>query len=538
MAKKLHKYPILAGTLILSAAGMLTRLIGFFYKIYLADKIGTTELGIYQLIFPIYGLCFTVYGAGIQTALSQLIASEEGYHGNTLRPANTKQILTHALCISVGLALFLSGMVSFFAEPIARHFLLEIRCTSSLRILTILFPFCAVTACLNGYYYGVKKTGTPAFTQLIEQIARVLFVYLVSNLFILRGKEVTCELAVAGIVAGEVISNFFILICYCFHSRIKNKKTQASHPAKDNEPVKKKNSSVQSAMAKNIRQKNYKKTLTQLCYLAIPLTATKLITNVLHSAETILIPGMLKRYGLDAATALSIYGVLTGMAMTFLLFPSTITSSFAVLLLPAISEEQAKHNYKKINKMVNVTLKYSLLVGILFACLFFLYGPMLGNVFFHNELCGRFLVILSWLSPFIYLSTTISSIINGLGKTNYTFFSTIAGLGIRILFVVICIPRYGIHGYLVGMLISQILITMIEIYLLKKLVPYTFDSTNLLLLPGLSIIASGGMGLFVSHYLLARLPQLIRLVAGGGITCICFILFLLAFHICGRKDFA
>lgn len=493
---------------------MLTRIIGFFYKIYLADKIGTTELGIYQLIFPVYGLCFTIYGAGIQTALSQLVASEEGYRGNSLRPAKTRQILSHALFISVAIALVLSAVIYIFAKPLAVHFLLEKRCAESLRILTVLFPFCAATACLNGYYYGVKRTGTPAFTQLVEQLARVLFVYIVSNFILLHGRKVTCELAVAGIVAGEIISNFFILACYLIHSK-KNKKP-----------------------AFRTSKADHGKILSQLFYLAVPLTAAKLITNILHSAETILIPGMLKRYGLDAAEALSIYGVLTGMAMTFLMFPSTITGSFAVLLLPAISEEQAKHNYKKINRMVNVTLKYSLLVGILFACFFFLYGPMLGSVFFHNELCGRFLVILSWLSPFIYLSTTVSSIINGLGKTNYTFFGTIAGLGIRILFVILCIPRYGIHGYLAGMLVSQILISVIEMLLLKKLVPYTFNSVNLLLLPGLGILASGSAGMFISHYLLASLPELIRLIAGGGMTGICFIVFLLVFRVCGRKDFA
>lgn len=513
MSKRLHKHSIITGTLILSAAGMLTRIIGFFYKIYLADKIGTTELGIYQLVFPVYGLCFTIYGAGIQTALSQLIASEEGFR-SPLRPAKTRQILGHALFISITAALLLSAAVFVFAEPLAVHFLLEKRCAGSLRILTVLFPFCAATACLNGYYYGVKRTGTPAVTQLVEQLARVLFVYIVSNFIILQGRKVTCELAVAGIVTGEITANFFILACYLIH----RKRDQKPESGTD--------------------RTNHKKILSQLWCLALPLTATRLITNILHSAETILIPGMLKCYGLDAADALSIYGILTGMAMTFLMFPSTITGSFAVLLLPAISEEQAKHNYKKINKMVNVTFKYSLLVGIFFACFFFLYGPMLGNVFFHNELCGRFLVILSWLSPFIYLSTTVSSIINGLGRTDYTFFSTIAGLGIRILFVVICIPRCGIHGYLIGMLVSQILITVIEIFLLKKLVPYTFDSVKLLLLPGLGILISGSAGMFFSHYLFASLPELIRLAAGGSVTGISFLIFLLAFHVCSRKDFA
>ena len=372
------KHPLFKGTLILTLAGIITRLIGFFYKIYLAGQLGTTQLGIYQLIFPVYSLCFTIYGAGMQTAISQLIAARQGERKKHSHHPETGSILRCALAVSLTLALFLSAFVCIFSKAIARHFLLEEACAPSLCVLSILFPFCAITACLNGYYYGMERTKVPALTQMVEQLARVLFVYLISTFLLTLGKKPSCELAVAGIVAGEMISNFFIMGCYHFQKIKTVDKTSDG----------------------------CKKIFKRLMHLAIPLTATKMITGILHSAETILIPGMLKRYGLSADDALSIYGVLTGMAMTFLTFPSTLTGSCSGLLLPAISQEQAKQNYKKISHMIAVTLKYSLLIGLLFITLFFLYGPLMGTVFFHNTLCGRFLVILSFLSPFLYLSTT------------------------------------------------------------------------------------------------------------------------------------
>ena len=78
MAGKLVK-----GTLLLTVTGFATRILGFFYRIYLADMLGAHYLGIYQLIFPVYAICFTIYGAGIQTALSQVIASEKNKNENS-----------------------------------------------------------------------------------------------------------------------------------------------------------------------------------------------------------------------------------------------------------------------------------------------------------------------------------------------------------------------------------------------------------------------------------------------------------------------
>ena len=74
----LLKSRIIQGTLLLTVAGFITRILGFFYRIFLADKLGAAVLGSYQLIFPIFAICSSIYGAGVQTAVSQLIAAEQG----------------------------------------------------------------------------------------------------------------------------------------------------------------------------------------------------------------------------------------------------------------------------------------------------------------------------------------------------------------------------------------------------------------------------------------------------------------------------
>ena len=57
---------LLKGTLLLTLSGFLTKIIGFIYRIFLSQKIGAQGMGIYQLIFPVYTLCYALAAGGIQ----------------------------------------------------------------------------------------------------------------------------------------------------------------------------------------------------------------------------------------------------------------------------------------------------------------------------------------------------------------------------------------------------------------------------------------------------------------------------------------
>ena len=53
-----QKHAIIKGAFILTLTGFATRFIGFFYRIFLSQSFGEESVGLYQLIFPVYALCF------------------------------------------------------------------------------------------------------------------------------------------------------------------------------------------------------------------------------------------------------------------------------------------------------------------------------------------------------------------------------------------------------------------------------------------------------------------------------------------------
>ena len=108
------------------------------------------------------------------------------------------------------------------------------------------------------------------------------------------------------------------------------------------------------------------------------------------------------------------------------------------------------------------------MLGFLSTAFFYFTGDFLGLVLFKNEFAGTFIKTLSFICPCLYLTSTLGGILNGLGEANETFFLNLLGLGIRLGFVIAVIPRCGIVGYLWGMVVSELAVSLLNLYFLRK----------------------------------------------------------------------
>lgn len=207
--------------------------------------------------------------------------------------------------------------------------------------------------------------------------------------------------------------------------------------------------------------------------LSLPLTANRASVTLLQSIEAASIPACLKLYGMSGSEALSIYGVLTGMALPCILFPSAVTNSVGTVLMPAVSAAQVSGDRTAMAQLLKKAVGSCLILG-LSCCLFFLiFGDLIGTLLFHSDFAGKFILTLAWICPFLYTNTALMSAINGLGRTTSTFLINMASLLVRIAGVFTAIPRFGIQGYLWGLLISQLLASALAsaVLLTKNRVP-------------------------------------------------------------------
>ena len=423
------KNSLVSGTIILTLSGLLSRLIGFFYRIFLSQHFGEEAMGIYQLINPLLGLTYALCISGIQSAISKQIAEKA-----------SKKVLYIGTFLSLLLASFCGLFLYQNASLLATNIFYEVRLTSLIKVLALSLPFSTVHSCINGYFYGKKEAKYPAILQLIEQLARVLSVVVIFHINDTRGVETPLYVTVIGLFVGEIISSLCSILFY----KIETKKKYTEKKA----PI----SSI----------------VLEIFRYSIPLTTTRIAVGLLQSIENIYIPQNLLLAGYSNEEALSLFGVLSGMALPFIMFPTALTNSLSSMLLPAVSEQNAEHSSASLERMLRKSISFCLLLGFVCFAAFFTLGKFFGNLLFHSSLAGTFIMSLSFICPFMYTNTSLGAVINGLGKTGFTFFINIVSTLIRLFFVFCLIPQFGILAYLWGVLVSQLFTFFVSFAYINK----------------------------------------------------------------------
>ena len=410
---------IIESTLILTVANVLNRLLGFGYRIYMSNTLGSEGMGLYQLIMPLYALAWSISCSGFTTTVSKLVAGEKasGRHGNMGR------ILKQALAITTSLGILLNIILFFSADTVALSMFRDERLGLALRILSISFPFMAAGSCIRGYFMGLQETVVPAISQVFEQCVRMIVVYLLSSSFMSRGLAYACAAAVCGIFFGEVLSFVFVILAY---KRFKQK-------SKFNKPP---------TMASH-------KTLQMLLFMAAPLTFNRISGSLLATFENMILPRKLIAFGMSNSEAISEFGKINGMAMPLIQFPSALLVSLSMALIPAVSESVTMKNYTKINNTVSKVMLFTTITGIGASAIFILFSQELGNIIY-NQNIEYILTLLGIMCPFIYMHMTLSGILNGLGEQVFIFRNSLISSFISIAFIMVVVPRSGIAGYILG----------------------------------------------------------------------------------------
>lgn len=433
----MSKKVFLKGTLILACTGLVSRIAGFFYRIFLSHAIGAEGLGLYQLILPLQGLMAALSYTGIQSALSRLIASRLALQ--------EKKEAYFSLVTGIFAAVFFSAVTGFLLFRHADFFastILKAPGTSDLlRLTAASIPLCAIHSCIDSYYYARKKASVPAAVQLSEQAVRIGATYILYLIFLSEDRPVTAMIAAGGSLAGEAAASLISLLMVSFHF--------GNHPVKEKTSVK------------------IFPLIKDLFTLSFTISLNRILLTLLGSIEAVLIPQMLIRCGMTSSEALKIYGIFTGMALPLLLFPSTLTTSAAVMLMPSVARMDALGDQKQIRHVTDQTFFLCMFLGFLCGSGFFLFGPFLGTLLFHSKTAGTYIRYLSFICPFLYTNTMLASILQGLGRPGRCLIHSAAGILIRIFSVVFMIPAIGIRGYFYGIFLGELLLSLLHVKALK-----------------------------------------------------------------------
>ena len=484
----LKKKIFIKNAFIMTATALILRTIGIFFRIYMSNKIGAEGMGLYQLIFSVYMLGSTFASAGICTAVTRLV-TDELVCGTK---KSVRGILRKAVGLSVLIGVISALLIFFGADPISRYWLMDLRAVPALKVLCFSLPSMGVSSCLRGYFIARRKAASPSRAQIFEQLVRIGVVMFLLDRFVAMGLTYACAAVMAGDALAEIASCLYLATGYFRDQR------------KVNPPVRP-------------PQKQAHGVVYRLMAIAGPITAGRYLNTLLRTIENILVPNTLAKFTQSKEQALSSFGALKGMAMPLLFFPSSFLNSLSTLLIPEISEANALHQKAKVNRAVGLTLHITLLSSILISGLFTMFAQELGMVIYGSDEVGFLLKVLAPLMPVMYVDSVVDGMLKGLNQQvsslKYSFLDSAS----RIVMIIFLVPARGMEGFLLIMVLSNLLICSLNTHRLLTVTGLKIPWSQWVLKPVLAMATAAAVSFLLLNITPAeRLSQIGLLLVGGG----------------------
>ncbi len=433
---RLFKRFIING-IILSATSIILRVLGVVFNAFVTRRIGADGVGLFTLIMSVYGLAVTVAASGVNLAATKMCAEAIEKNDSRLVSGALKRCLLYALiCGSFACLLLYS-----FSGYIGEIWLGDARCTPSLKWLAVSLPFIAASNVLHGYFTASRKVSRSASVQIFEQLFKISLTIGWLTLILPEDIESACIALVGSGAIAETVSFSLAFILYLISRH------------KDRKPI------------KNSLNKTQGKRLTrELFGITIPVAIAAIMRSGLTTLEHILIPAGLKKNKLTAATAMASYGVLCGMAMPVIMFPTALLYSFTALLIPEFAKVKERGNNSQIRRMTKISLSLTLLFSMGCATIIGFFSNELGMLIYDNKEAGEFIKIMALLIPVMFFDHTVDAILKGLGEQVYCMKINILDSAMCALLVFLLCDKIGIWGYIITIYVSEAVNAALSLY--------------------------------------------------------------------------
>lgn len=328
---------LLINTLTLAATSFLMRTVGVAFNVYLTGRLGAAGIGLFSLVTDVYAMALTFSFAGLPLASTRLTVEDSGKNAG-------QGVWIMRRCSLYGLAVgcAMLGAVWAGAEPIAKMWLGDIRTASALRILALSLPAASVGCAFGGYFTARRTVLKYAAVQLSEQAVKIAVSVLALHFWAAKGAEYACDAVALGITVSQISSLICAFLLYKFSKRRKPKERLPGG-------------------------------LRALLHIALPDAAGSCARSVLLTLEHLLIPVCFRRSGQSAGGAMTLYGVIHGMALPVILYPAAIMTALSSMLVPEFAECAARGNKGRIDSMAARAIKIAVLFSMGTAGIMFIF---------------------------------------------------------------------------------------------------------------------------------------------------------------------
>lgn len=465
---RLNRASVLYNASVLSVSGLILQVLNFVYAVYLSRMAGAEGLGVFRLVFPV----FTVVSAGALSGIRLAVTTLSARLLSLGNAAGIRQLVRRSLALFLFVFLIMAVPAAVFYKKIASGILLEPRTAPAILLMLLYVFFTGFEGIFESLFIGMGKTRITAVSNLMEQAFRTVFVLLFLQHF---GKTGDISLTAALIVLGMVFAELPILI-WLFGSYRREVPTLS-------EPY----------------SPRLTRITARILSIAAPASLCALVTGILASVGTVILPGRLIASGLGEHEAISALGVLSGMAMPLVMFPMVLIRSMSSVLLPVITQSSSAGTRKNVDRKVRKAFQVTGLIVLPFTAILVPFALPLSKILFNQELPLVYFVLLSAAAIATYYEMISVGILQGLGMHRRVTFNIITGeaVGLLITYFLASLPRLHIYGYITGMILGPLVVVVLSLPPISRKVSNMPDPFDCFVIPGIASAAAGLFARFV-----------------------------------------
>ena len=567
MSSQQKKNTFYGAAAILTATTILVKIIGAIYKIPLTALLPAEAYGDFNGAYNIYSLFLTISTAGLPVALSKTVSET-----NTLGRYNQKEKVFRVAFF----AFLFMGVFSFLCMSVGSKLVATVIIENDKAVYCVLAlaPAVLCTCCCSafrGYAQGHMNMVPTGVSQIIEALCKMIIGLGIAVVILnsaIEPSDLRERLSAAGALLGVSVGSILSVI-YLFFNHRRTKRLTRAHSA-----------DVPDS-GKNI--------LTHLLVLAIPITLSSCTQSIVTAIDTNLVNSQLQttfqaiENGMTTISgsildifpkavsifqdkvaqlisdptsgvqpvldsARSLYGTYS-KTMSIYNLPFSLMIPLTACIVPGVSACIARQDRIGAKRVTESAMRISALVAL--PCgfgLFALGGPIIklltvGNV--DADIAGPLLSILGIASIFVCIQLIAAAILQANGIVNLPIVTMVIGGVVKIVtnYILVGNPRIMIFGAPVGTLLCFMVVSILNLLIIKRMVPQPPAYTKVFVKP---LIASAVMAAaaWAGHGLLARflsgsfaregLCALLAIGIGGVV----YLILVLALHVISREDLA
>ncbi len=518
MLKKSH---FLGGALILAVAGVLSKVIGMFYRIPLQEIVGDSGLGLYQEVYPLYLTFLILATAGVPVALSRVIAEAlaEG------KQDSIAQILARSMVMMGGIGLILFAVL-YLSSPLIATLMGNPHLNEPIRAISLSLLFVPLIAVIRGFFYGHQKMLYVGLSQIVEQSLRVAFI-LVASLYLVSLGEDT-DTVITGVNFGTMISTLlslgFLAVLLWWHNR---KKPLGAGTGK-----------------RGLDWWFDRKFFATMWRIAWPICISALVIPIFSLVDSFLAINIFRYvWHVDGLTADTWFGIYS-RGGPLLQLASLFGASIALSIVPAIAEAKRQKDDERVSTLTRLSLRFAWLIGLP-AGLGLTAVAEGANLALYGDVEGtRAMAILGVSAIPLSLLLATNGILQGLGREKVPALHLLWGVIVKVAATLVFTSLLGMDGLSISWLCATGFVCLLNMRAIGKLVNvevnWRFDTLVPLLVANLMLLLAWGAtettGYLLAHTLKARLLGAAETVVGISVGMLIYLGMLLLIPLIEDKE--